>query len=103
MGVPHRTQHQELPYLHCKWYRPDMLSHCAVYRRRLELSILATTAAPGGNAVPTGPASPFGLPTNITRYMPTYKQMRSHAVNHHNKLDARSSEHNGHRRSQFVH
>jgi len=40
-----------------------------MYSRRLEPSILATTAAPGDNAVPTGPASSFGLPTNITRYM----------------------------------
>jgi len=73
-----------------------MLCHCAVYRSRLELRILATRAAPGGKAaVPTGPASSFGLPTNIPRYMPTYRQMHSHAVNHHNGLDARSSEHKG--------
>lgn len=89
VAMPHRT----LPYLHCKCYRPDTLCHCAVYGRRLELSILATPAAPGSNA---------GLPTYITRFMPTHKQMRAHAVTHHNELNAGSSEHNEHRHRQFI-
>jgi hypothetical protein len=73
-----------------------------VYRRRLELSILATAAAaaaaPGSNAVPTGQPSL----TSITRFMTTYKQMRSHAVIHYNELDAGSSEHNEHRHRQMI-
>ena len=74
-----------------------------MYRRRLELSIVATPAAPGSNAVLTGPTSSFGLPANITRFMPTYKQTRSHAVIQRNELDAGSSEHNELRHRQLIH